>query len=97
MALKQADSRLLEISRKGVESVAIPRGRAWTSHMRPCPFPFRPSAPHVASSQGAEKRPAGKDANSKERMTMLYPKNRETKLSDRLFAHPTSEYRAAPF
>ena len=28
---------------------------------------------------------------------MLYPQNRETKLSDRLFAHPTSEYRAAPF
>ena len=28
---------------------------------------------------------------------MLYPKNQEKKLSGELFAHPTSEYRGAPF
>jgi len=28
---------------------------------------------------------------------MLYPKNREAKLSEELFRNPTSEYRAAPF
>ncbi len=28
---------------------------------------------------------------------MLYPKNQDSRLSDELFRHPTSEYRAAPF
>ena len=28
---------------------------------------------------------------------MLYPKNQSEKLSQQLFAQPTSEYRAAPF